>query len=385
MSVFVKSFLREVSFLKHSRWDRVGVLWLPLGMMIVVCAQFGAGALRHLPVTVIDQDMSTVSRQLSAALDAAPAITVTSIQADFEFAKREVLSKRAYAMVLIPEEASERMTRGESANIILYYNSSFFSIGNTISREFDRVIRNFNAELASRQAALPGETAGVRPVPLRVTVRTLFNPYTSYELYILSFALPGLLHFIFMVSVTSALGRELRDGTIKEWLGSSSAPFWAIVGKIAPYLVIFMLWASVATYYLSHVRGFPIQGSYIYILSAYALMFMAYAGMALFFVGISKSMGRALSFTAIYAGMSIAFADTVFPIESASTFGQVWATILPFTWFLRAFFEQWVMGSSLLVSLPLLAILILFLTPGLLFGIKPYIKSAAQPETWGKE
>lgn len=384
MHSFVQSFRREIAFLRRNFWDRAIVIWLPLILCAVFTAQLGNGAIRSIPVVVVDQDMSGFSRQLTLALEASPTLDIVASRQDLPAAKRDIMARNAYGIVLIPDEADERLARGDSAPVILYYNASFSAIANSISREFSAVTRNMAVDLALRQAALPEEAQGVRSAPITVSVRTLFNPYTSYELYLLSFIHPGILHLLFMVAVTSSLGRELRDGTIGEWLGSQDTPRLALAGKLAPYFIAFMFWGLVATLYLAAGRGFPIQGSLPLIVLAYFLMYLAYASVSLLFIGLSRSMIQALSFTGVFAGLSVAFADTIFPLESASPFGQVWGSMLPFTWFTRALYEQWIMGSAVATTLPVILVLMIFLIPGPLFGLRPYLRSANQPETWGK-
>jgi ABC-2 type transport system permease protein len=384
MQSFVQSFQREIAFLRRNFWDRAIVIWLPLMLCAVFTAQLGSGVVRSIPVVVVDQDMSGFSRQLTLALDASPTLEVVASRKDLSSAQRDISARDAYGIILIPDEADERLARGDSAPVILYYNASFSAIANSVSREFSAVTRSMTIDLALRQAALPEEMQGVRSAPITVSVRTLFNPYTSYELYLLSFIHPGILHLLFMVAVTSSLGRELRDGTIGEWLGRVDTPRLALAGKLAPYFIAFMFWGMSATLYLAVGRGFPIQGNLPLIMMAYFLMYLAYASVSLLFVGTSRSMIQALSFTGVFAGLSVAFADTIFPLESASVFGQIWGSMLPFTWFTRALYEQWIMGSDVATTLPVILVLLIFLIPGPLFGLRPYLRAANQPETWGK-
>lgn len=187
-----------------------------------------------------------------------------------------------------------------------------------------------------------------------------------------------------MVAVTSALGRELRDGTIGVWLAGSGAAALAVAGKIAPYVLFFMVWGLAATAYLSGLRGWPIHGSVLTILASYFLMYLAYASMALLIVGVSRSMMQSLSVTGLYAGASFAFAGAIFPIEAASEFAQFWSAILPFTWFARVVAEQWSMNSPLAVSAPHLGVMLMFLIPGVVIGLPRYISAAAEPSVWGR-
>ena len=128
MESFVQSFQREIAFLRVNFWDRAIVLWLPLILCAVFTAQLGNGAIRSIPVVVVDQDMSRFSRQLTLALDASPSLDVIASRQDLPSARRDISARAAYGIILIPDEADERLDRGESAPVILYYNASFSAI-----------------------------------------------------------------------------------------------------------------------------------------------------------------------------------------------------------------------------------------------------------------
>ncbi|MDA4833444.1 hypothetical protein NY536_18570, partial [Enterobacter hormaechei] len=80
--------------------------------------------------------------------------------------------------------------------------------------------------------------------------------------------------------------------------------------------------------YLAGLRGWPIAGSPLLIGAGYAVMYMAYVGVGLLFVGLTLTMSSALSAAGLYAGASFAFAGAVFPVESASGFARVWSALL---------------------------------------------------------
>ena len=61
----------------------------------------------------------------------------------------------------------------------------------------------------------------VHAPPIRVQVRLLYNAQASYEPVLVLLMHPALLHLLLCLCVISALGREVRDGTVGEWLAGS--------------------------------------------------------------------------------------------------------------------------------------------------------------------
>lgn len=383
MNTFAEAFAREFEFLSHNFWDRAMVSWFPAVLLGLLAWVLASGVVRNLPIVVVDQDRTQISLELGARLNAAPAIHVAAGLSEFSEAKQLVLARKAYAIVLIPNGAAQDILQGNTAAIEVFYNASYSTASGAALRDINSVIQDYSARLATRQTAafLPD---GVRPAPVKVQSTLLFNPQRSYEFQLVSLLHPALLHLAFMIAVTSALGRELRDRTISEWLGEGRSASSAIVGKIALYILIFMGWSLVVTVYLAGFRGWPIQGHLSLLMLAYFCMYTAYAAIALMLVGLSRSMMQSLSTAGLYAGASFAFTGAIFPIQSASGFAQVWSRILPFTWFAKVLNEQWSMASPPEVSMHYIGILCLFTGIGCVVGLPRYIRTASQPEAWGR-
>lgn len=382
---FREGWKREICFLRSSFWDRALIGWIPLALMALLAIQLGAGTMRDLPIAVVDDDGSAITRELTRRLDASPGLRVAARASDMIEAAHMVHSGRAYAIVLIPRETARSVLRSKTASLTIFYNASYSTASGAALRDVGAVVQGYAARLAADQSALiaPGS---VRPPPLAAQTTVLFNPQGSYELQLVALVHPALLHLIFMVAVASALGRELRDGTIGNWLGRAS---WieagaAVAGKTAVYFVLFMGWGVLATGYLAGLRGWPVLGSPAMLFAGYAAMYLAYLGVTLLITGLTLSMGKSLSVAGLYAGASFAFAGAIFPLESASRFAQLWSALLPYSTFAKLLAEQWMMGSPISVSLPHLLVLLVFLLVGAAVGLPRYIAAAGKPEVWGR-
>lgn len=384
MNAFRDAFNRELMFLRSSFWDRAMLTWIPFVLLAVMALQLSSGVMRDLPIVILDQDGTHISRELTAKFEVSPGLRVISHVLDMQEAETIVISRGAYAIVFIPEGAASGIRRGETSQILVMYNASYSTASGSVLREINAVIQAYAGEISREYTSAIAGGDSVRAAPVSVQTTLLFNPQSSYEFQLVSLLHPALLHLIFMVAVTSAFGRELRDGTIGAWLSELKNPVSAVAGKLLPYLIVFMVWAVLATAYLVMLRGWPILGNYWFLLLAYMVMYLAYASVALLLVGVTGSMVQSLSITGLYAGASFAFAGAVFPIEAASQFAQIWSALLPYTWFARVLTEQWMMGSSVSVSLPSIGILCLFLLPGLVIGLPLYIRSASRPGVWGR-
>ena len=254
---FGSAWRREVRFLATHFWDLALVTWVPLLLMAVVAIQLSSGVMRGLPIAVVDQDGTAVSRELTRRLDAAPGLHVAARPADMRAAEALVRSNRAYVVVLIPADTERAVLRGSTGSITTFYNASYSTPSGAALREVGNVVQGYAATLAAEQTAAVAGPGKVRRPPVAAQSAVLFNPQGSYELQLVALVHPALLHLIFMVAVVSALGRELRDGTIGAWIGADppARAAAAVAGKLAPYLAIFTGWGLLAVGYVAGVAA----------------------------------------------------------------------------------------------------------------------------------
>jgi ABC-2 type transport system permease protein len=384
ISAFLTSVRREVNFLRHSVLDLALVSWIPLLLMSIIAWQMSPAVLRNLPIAVVDLDRTGMGRALTHRLEAAPGLTVAATPRDFAEAESLARARRVFAIVLIPVDAAADLVRKGQVTVVSYYNTSYYTPGTAAQREITATVRDYAETLSREQTAATQGVTSVRPAAVAAQTTILFNPQGSYEIQLVSLLHPAILLLIFMICVVGALGRELRDGTIGEWLGVSPAHgAAAVAGKIAPYLLAFMLWAGVSLSYIT-ARGWPMAGSGTVILGGYLALFLAHAGLALLLIGLTYGMAQSLSLTGLYAGSSFAFSGAIFPIQSASWFGQVWSRILPYSEYAKLQAEQMVMGTDAAWSFHHVAIMLVFFVIGTAVGLPRYLRAATQPALWGR-
>ena len=185
------------------------------------------------------------------------------------------------------------------------------------------------------------------------------------------------------LGAASAVGRELRDGTAAEWLdGASGSIGIAIVAKLAPYIVIYTLF-SVAALAVFSANGWPVAGNVWLLIAAHLLLYLAYAGIGVLFVGLTRKMMMSLSLIGVYAGASLAFSGALFPTDGGLLFTRIFSAMTPFHWFARAQAQQLASAAPVADTLPLLAVMLAFALVS--FGLAlPLLKGLARdPESWG--
>ena len=380
----VASAAREWRFLRASPWDLALATWLPCICLATLAWLLGSGVVRELPVAVVDDDRSATSRELTRLLDATPALAVTARPPTLAATWPLVRAGDVYAVFYVPAGASGEVARGRTATVFAYYDATHPTAGQAASRDAAAAVQEMGIRLARGQIARMSGMSAVRPPPILVQASTASNPTPSYEAYLLGLLFPAIILFALCLSVTSALGRELRDGTAGEWLrASGDALFPAVVGKMAPYLALAALQGVAGLTWIAAVRGNGVHGSLPMLLFGQAALYAAYAAIALLFVAATRNMGQALVLTNLYAGTAVAYSGATFPTDGAPLFAVAWNKIVPFATYLKLQAAQLSAGAPWSDSLGNLVTLSLFaVVPGLL-GLRLYARAARDPASWG--
>lgn len=76
MTALLKVFKREIYALKNNNFMLFSVFVLPFLFITLVTATFISGVARDLPIAVLDEDSSSLSRSFVRSINAAPAVAV---------------------------------------------------------------------------------------------------------------------------------------------------------------------------------------------------------------------------------------------------------------------------------------------------------------------
>ena len=374
LAAFDRSATRELGYLRRHPWDLAVATWVPWLLLIMLAWMMASGVPRGLPIAVVNDDRTAMSREYVRLLDAAPAIDVAAHPSNLSEAWSLVRSMRVYALVYIPADTARDTERGGQATVFAYYNASFRTAGQAAFTDITAATQALGARLPTPAVA-----------PVRVQSTLLFNPERSYEHYLVGLLHPAILHLALCICVIAALGRELRDGSAGKWLGESAGRLAsAVAGKIAPYMLMFTLYGMVSLVWLAAVRGGGAAGNVAVLVAGELLLYLAYAAIGLLLVGLTKNMGQALSLSGLYAGTSLAFADGTFPLDGASLFTRIWSKLLPYSSYLEVKHQQLDMGSPILASVGPLAILVAFGIVAGAGGLLLYGRAARDPAAWGR-
>ncbi|MBV8242246.1 MAG: ABC transporter permease, partial [Hyphomicrobiales bacterium] len=237
---------------------------------------------RKIPIAVVDNDLSELSRSIVQTLDASGAVRVVA-QAETIAEGRKALDRGdAFAVVGIPPDTERDVLKGNTAHIPIYADATYLFIFRSMSSGIAVAINTLSSELAARGARTDGslvKAALASASPAEVLLQPIFNPVGGYASYIVPGAFVLILQQMLLIGASMLTVVALAQG-----IGGA---FASVLGRGIAHLTIYL--PALALYFIVLPRfygfstlGHPVQLFALASLFTLATSFMGQAAGAWF-------------------------------------------------------------------------------------------------------
>ena len=166
--------------------------------------------LRKLPIAVVDNDLSDLSRQIVETLDASGALSVAVRARTLAEARTAIDRGKAFAAVEIPAGTERDVLKGITAHIPIYADATYLFIFRSTASGVATAVGALTSELVSRGARSDGSLVKAKLAsssPADVLLQPIFNPVGGYASYIVPAA------FVLILQQTLLIGAAMLTGT----------------------------------------------------------------------------------------------------------------------------------------------------------------------------
>ena len=287
-------------------------------------------------------------------LDAAPEVRVTDQALSLSEARALIVSGAVRGAVWMPPGLERDLARGERPEIVIFYDNQHLSAGSLVARgargAIDTTLAGLRVSIREGQGAAPTQAqTAVQPIPLQA--HALFNPAFDYVHFLLAALVPTILQIIaaagtaYAISLDFGPGREPQD-LVR--LAGGLLP--ALLGKILPYTVVFLLILGLSDVALYGWLDVPLRGS-LPLMAAGAVLFVLASQLigALAFV-LTRNMGTAASIIAVITAPAFGFMGLGFPREAMAPLAQAWGALIPGTWYVQLRIDQSLRATPVEIS-----------------------------------
>ena len=308
-------------------------------------------SIHEVPVAVVDQSHSQLSRQFIRMCDASPDVHVAYYAVDLDDAQSLVSRQIVKGIYLIPEDFATRVNRLEQATVSVYCDMALMLTYKAIYQTAMAVSQKMGAGIQTKLAGKYTKREEViNASPLDVEEVAMFNPQAGYGTAIL----PAVL--ILIIQQTLALGIGLAAGTARERNRYGDLvpihPSYGGVGRIVSgkALCYLMVYAVMSTYLVLVVPKFF---SFIHIAAwqDLLLMMIPYV-LACVFFGLTVSClvryRENVILLMVFVSLPLLFLTGVsWPQSSIPGYLQGVSWLFPSTFGVRAYLRLNTMGATL--------------------------------------
>lgn len=323
--------------------------WFLLIFAPVFCFIFFADLLKqglpmHLPIAVVDEDNTSMSRQLYRSLDAIPQTEVVLRTAFFAEAREAMQLGKVYGIFHIPANFRREVSTGKEPVISFYTNDTYLLPASLAYK--DMRLQSVLANGAVQQALLLAKGQGgpqlqAKLMPVSVSTNPLNNPWISYAIYLASVLMPAFVFMFAMFTSTYSITQETKDKTASEWLQKADGSIVvALMGKLLPQTFIFLIMGLL---YLSVLYGymhFPLNSGFFPMFLAMVLLVLSAQGFALFVSGMARRGRIALSVCALWGVLSFSISGFTYPASSMPQLIQIVCNLFPVRHYYLLYVDQ---------------------------------------------
>lgn len=326
----------------------------PLFCYVFFTTLMDSGLPINLPAGVVDQDMSSTSRQLVRNLDAFEQTAIVAHYPTFNEARTAMQRGEIYGFYYIPEGLSAKAQAQRQPKVSFYTNNTMLIAGSLLFRDMKMM-----SELASGAAARTAlyakgateDQAMAFLQPIVIDTHPLNNPWLNYSVYLCNTFAPGVLMLlIFMVTVYS-IGVEIKDRTAREWLHMGNNSIWiSLAGKLLPHTAIFFLMGILYNVYLYGFLHFPCNNGILPMLLATLCLVLASQGMGILMIGTLPTLRLGLSFASLWGVLSFSMCGLSFPAMAMHPTLQALANLFPLRHYFLIYVDQALNGYPMIYS-----------------------------------
>ena len=321
MSTLAKIYdimMRELLILRRNHIYLFCMVVFPVMVVVFFTSLMDDGLPTSMPVGIVDLDNTSTTRSLVKRLDAFQMSEVVAHYPSVTEARKAMQQGQIYAFLYLPKGTTDDLLASRQPKISFYYTMTSLAAGALLFKDLKTISTLGSAAVGQATLQAKGYTdQQIQTLlqPIRVDLHQIANPWTSYNVYLTTMIVPGMiLLFIFLISAYS-LGTELKFDTGKDWMARADGNIVvALLGKFLPQTVIFLMIVYGYEWYVFYHLGFPHLGSPWMLVLLGLIQVLAAQGFGIFAFGLMPSLRMSLSVCSLWAVLSFSMAGSAFPV-----------------------------------------------------------------------
>ncbi len=307
---------------------------------------------RHVGVSVVDNDHSTISRRIIGKIEASDYFSLKGITENYEEAFAGIESGDVDVILVIPADFEQALTTASPKRIELDVNGINSLKGGLGSQYTIQLLMQTVTEIQQEQ--------GVVSSASKIVVENRYNPTLNYKFFMIPALMIMLLIVLCGFLPALNLVGEKEKGTIEQINVTPVNRFTFTLAKLIPYWLVGFIVLSIAMLLAWLVYGLVPQGSLLSIYLAALLFVLTMSGMGVIIANYSSTMQQTMFVMFFFVLIFILMSGLFTPIDSMPQWAQKVTYVLPPRYFIEVmrsvylkgalFSELWVNYVALTIS-----------------------------------
>ncbi len=323
-------------------------------LVLAFCAIFFVslmyqGLPQRVPVGVVDNDDSYLSRTAIKQIEAMQGIEIARRYNSYHEARLDMQRGKIYGFIEFPQDLYVNTVNGLRPTVPVYYTEAYMIPGTLAYRNFLQIANVLNAGVRRTTMRAKGvPEADIMPSlqPITIDTHSICNPWTSYSIYLISIIWPGILSLCIIVMTVFTIGFELKQKTTPDLLDKAGGSIVnALIGKLLPYFLIYLLVGLSFVILAYKIFGFPLLGPAWVMIINITMLILASHAVGLFFIGLFPVLRDALSAASLYSVIALSMCGMTFPVEMMIPPMQGFAQLFPLRQY-YLIYVKWAMLDS---------------------------------------
>ncbi len=249
-----------------------------------------------------------------------------------------IVRSRLKGAVIIPNDFSTKLSRGENAEMLVITDGSEVNTANYVQNYSNQII---NQWLMTSKYAKSAQRSVITP-----EIRVWYNQDLNSHYFILPGSIAITMTLIGILLTALVIAREWERGTMESILSTSVTKIDIVLGKYIPYFVLGMLSMGFNVFMCIGVFQIPFRGNLLILFVVSALFLFTSLGIGLLISSVLKN-----QFLASQVSLGIGFlpalmlSGLMFPINSMPVFFQHLTMILPPRYFITFIESEFMAGT----------------------------------------
>lgn len=363
-TAMIDSLVRGVRMLATRRIYIFAMVVVPLAASLLLLSLMDGGLPLRAPAAIVDLDHSSLSRRVTRNLNAGELLDISYSFNSYDEAMASVRRGQIMGFFVIPPDFEREVLASRQPTLSLYTNMAFFVPGTLSFKGFKTVAVTTSGGVVLTtlvSAGAPEEMVSDLIQPVSIQCNPIGNPWTNYNIYLSNSFLPGLLQLMIMLMTVFTISSEIKHGTSVEWLRTGgNSIIRAVAGKLLPQTLVFFVVGIAIDSLMFGYNHFPMNGSWVSMITAMLLLVVASQALGLFFVSVVPNPRMALSVTSLVGILTFSLAAFSYPVQSMYGALAIFSYILPVRYYFLIYINEALNGVSLYYSRYWFAALLVF-------------------------